>query len=333
MAAFVFLAALITATFVVTGRKDIAPAPPGRVAGHWSAQSSGITATLLDVDFVDSRNGWAVGEGGVVLHTSDGGETWERQESGTELSLLRVTFVSPREGWAVGKFGVIIHTSDGGLTWELQGADAALDLHLVGVSFADERTGWAATEMGSTVLATTDGGETWSRKPFGSASARSDMVFIDALRGWVALSQDGVLHTRDGGVTWEYQSGVRAGMNGMFFLDENNGWIAGWRGKDPGPRFTRFLSDGMVARTADGGKTWARHDSGTGQVLWDVAFVDAREGWAVGAFGTILYSEDGGITWTPQPGGTREMLRGVSFPDKNNGWAVGNNGTILKLSR
>jgi photosystem II stability/assembly factor-like uncharacterized protein len=333
VAAFVFLAALIIATFVVTGRQDTAPVSSGRVVGRWSAQSSGVAADLLDVTFVDARNGWAVGEGGAVLHTSNGGETWERQGSGTELTLVRVTFVTPQDGWAVGRFGVIIHTSDGGATWERQGADAALDLHLAGVSFADERTGWVATESGSAILATTDGGKTWSRKPFGSASARSDMVFIDALRGWVALSEDGVLHTLDGGDTWEYQHSVRASMNGLFFLNENDGWIAGWRGKDPGPRFVRFLSDGMVARTTDGGRTWARHESGTGKALWDVAFVDAREGWAVGAFGAILYSDDGGLTWTPQPSGTEETLRGVAFPDVNNGWAVGNNGVILKFTR
>ena len=36
-------------------------------------------ATLHDVRFVDAEFGWAVGDHGVVLHTSDGGQHWHRQ--------------------------------------------------------------------------------------------------------------------------------------------------------------------------------------------------------------------------------------------------------------
>ncbi len=43
------------------------------------------TATLYGVCFVDLQQGWAVGNGGVILHTADGGKTWERQASGHEL--------------------------------------------------------------------------------------------------------------------------------------------------------------------------------------------------------------------------------------------------------
>ncbi|MBN1604662.1 MAG: hypothetical protein JW915_23840 [Chitinispirillaceae bacterium] len=31
---------------------------------------------LRDMDFTDEKTGWAVGEGGTVIHTKDGGETW-----------------------------------------------------------------------------------------------------------------------------------------------------------------------------------------------------------------------------------------------------------------
>jgi photosystem II stability/assembly factor-like uncharacterized protein len=45
------------------------------------------------VDFVDTLNGWAVGDAGTIRHTSDGGATWTGQTSGTGVPLLGVAFV------------------------------------------------------------------------------------------------------------------------------------------------------------------------------------------------------------------------------------------------
>ena len=334
-----FVAALLTATFLLTGsRQDAQPDLPTGAQGVWRAQSSNTDATLNDVVFADSNRGWAVGVGGAVLHTSDGGSTWEQQDSGTDVTLLKASFVSPEEGWAVGKLGVVIHTRDGGKTWERQAADTTLGLNLIGVSFVDAQNGWVMTERGSVILKTEDGGKTWVRQFLNNTGLRSDLAFVDARQGWAVFAGGSLLHTAEGGETWAHQAGVnevQLGTTGAFFLDENIGWISGWRGKRQGIRsgvqFLRFLTDGMVARTTDGGATWTRHDSDTGHTLMDVAFVDTLRGWAVGAFGTIVSSSDGGITWTPWPSGTEAGLKAVAFADGNNGWAVGEDGTILKF--
>jgi hypothetical protein len=39
----------------------------------WHIQDSGISARLYSVHFVDTTNGWAAGDGGVMLYTIDGG--------------------------------------------------------------------------------------------------------------------------------------------------------------------------------------------------------------------------------------------------------------------
>jgi photosystem II stability/assembly factor-like uncharacterized protein len=89
----------------------------------------------------------------------------------------------------------------------------------------------------------------------------------------------------------------------------------------------------MVAYTTDGGETWTRVDADSGKFLWDVVFVDAQEGWAVGSFGQTMHSTDGGRTWSPEPPVTGSTLRAVIFSDPNTAWAVGESGTILKLFR
>jgi len=63
--------------------------------------------------------------------------------------------------------------------------------------------------------------------------------------------------------------------------------------------------------------------------LYGTSFVDARTGWAVGAFGTIAHTTDAGASWRRQPSGTLEHLYAVHFVDARTGWAVGRAGTVL----
>src|SRR5262249_15247489 len=83
-------------------------------------------APLLAITFLNQREGWAVGDDGVILQTIDGGRTWESQDSGTRASLRAVQFLTPFTGWVAGReelpngggsSGVLLFTSDGGLKW------------------------------------------------------------------------------------------------------------------------------------------------------------------------------------------------------------------------
>src|SRR5437660_8132005 len=88
----------------------------------WGLVGGVAVALVLSVappasaDFI----GWAVGDGGTILHTSNGGSTWSPQTSGSNSSLLGVAFPDATNGWAVGSPGTILHTSDGGSTWSPQ---------------------------------------------------------------------------------------------------------------------------------------------------------------------------------------------------------------------
>jgi hypothetical protein len=83
-------------------------------------------ASLNDVVFVDGQDGWAVGNWGAVLHTTDAGRTWQMQESGTDATLEAVYFLNRQAGYAVGGrawpeggggSGIVIATDDGGEHW------------------------------------------------------------------------------------------------------------------------------------------------------------------------------------------------------------------------
>ena len=113
-------------------------------------------------------NGWAVGFGGTIVHTSDGGATWAPQTSGTDNALFSVEFTDALNGWAVGDLGTIVHTSDGGATWVTQpNPVSGTMIALFSVEFTDASNGWAVGDNG-TIVHTSDGGATWSGQDSGT---------------------------------------------------------------------------------------------------------------------------------------------------------------------
>jgi photosystem II stability/assembly factor-like uncharacterized protein len=63
--------------------------------------------------------------------------------------------------------------------------------------------------------------------------------------------------------------------------------------------------------------------------LYDTRFIDANDGWTVGAFGAVYRTLDGGTHWEQQRTPTTQHLFGVSFTDAKNGWAAGRGGEII----
>jgi len=85
----------------------------------------------------------------------------------------------------------------------------------------------------------------------------------------------------------------------------------------------------LVAASADGGATWrTRHVAAAGdpftEVLFGIAFADARHGWAVGKGGVILATADGGAAWPVQHAAEAGTdLLDVATTDAHHAWAVG----------
>ena len=170
-------------------------------------QTSGIETPLQEVFFdADSGAGWAVGNEGVILHTTDKGETWEKQDSGETGTLYSVFFVDANEGWVAGDGGRILHTEDGGASWDLQNSGVTGALR--GLFFANDSQGWAAGEAG-VIIGTKDGGAAWNPQNTGSnqnleaidfAPPKAGEIVID--KGWAVGVNGTILHTSNAGGRW-----------------------------------------------------------------------------------------------------------------------------------
>jgi photosystem II stability/assembly factor-like uncharacterized protein len=90
---------------------------------------------------------------------------------------------------------------------------------------------------------------------------------------------------------------------------------------------------GHVVRSCDGGSSWrqAAHVP-TRRTLTAVAFVGARQGWAVGHDALVLHTRDGGERWEIQHWAPEEEvpLLSVWFEDERHGIAVGGFGLLVE---
>lgn len=116
----------------------------------WRQAASPVSVTLTAVRFADARAGIAVGHGGTVLATADGGERWtvrmdgrraaqrvlEAARAGTDAAALRNAERLVADGpdkpffdvlmdgaslVVVGAYGLILASNDGGASWESWG--------------------------------------------------------------------------------------------------------------------------------------------------------------------------------------------------------------------
>ena len=129
---------------------------------------------ILDLYFVSTTEGWAVGGSGTILHTKDGGSRWESHRDLSDKHLWGVYFVDPQHGWIVGEEGEVLHTRDGGGRWVRQRSN--VEQPLFAVHFANPTHGWIVGTNGL-ILHTTDGGKVWHRQKTPVNQSLRDIAF------------------------------------------------------------------------------------------------------------------------------------------------------------
>jgi len=258
---------------------------------------------LIDAHFVSDLEGWAVGTGGLIMHTKDGCETWEIQHSSPNESLWSIYFIDGHEGWAVG-WGKIYHTTNAGETWEMQVSPGATG-DFMDVYFLDSENGWIVGTY-QIVLRTTDGGQTWVKtsNTLPGKICFSSIRFTDELHGCLVggplPGMGGIVKiTDDGGETWiETTPTDNEFYEKIFFKESGEGWICG--------------EDGALEKTMDGGLTWENMSFGYNQNQ-DIHFWDENKGIVFGFVGVNL-TFDGGQSWdsTVYIGEDYPIIRGTT---------------------
>lgn len=296
--------------------------------GAWVRQTSGTTRNLYDVWFKrpPSGRGWAVGDSGTIVSTTNMGTNWIPQTSNTRERLWGVAwdlkYIGTKE-WATAVGGdqypgVAVHTTNGGNTWTLMNLPHYAPW---AISYGDSLNGWAVGHT-RTVYMTSDGGQNWAIQDSGGwRSAWYGVWFVNDRIGWTCgLTGLGgnIFKTTDGGVNWAAQY-TASTLYGICFRDSLLGCAVG--------------DFGRILRTTNGGASWDSVSTGSTETLYGV-FLSyyGSLGYAVGANGRILATSDAGASWVAQVSGVTNTLRGVwCWLDLPGYWgfAVGDSGTIL----
>lgn len=349
----------------------------------WQVQKAGdFDDQVRDLHFLDQRHGYAVGTDfssvPPVWRTLDGGATW---------SSIRMTETNPLtvEGlWAVAVAGnSVLAVGDRDLQaqsthpWDSCGTLATCGsdceclfiqsyIHphymFLGVFFVDQTHGWVAgsrtfsvSSWGQVILATQDGGKTWTTQyehapPADSLFSyhRLDRIyFADASNGWAVGSSEtywngtawehhgAILHTSDGGQHWteqgmELYASWDLEFFGVQFLNGQEAWaIADWR-----PSSSENI---WLVHTTNGGSMWSWVDTGLQEAPLGIGYAtpeggvtarDPQHVWAVGGRPEAVYTTDGGAHWTKGQFSCGDSICAprsfaVAFTDGQNGWLAG----------
>ncbi len=280
-------------------------------------------AGIHDIYFKDANNGYSVYGTNTyfmgIMVTTDGGANWINKYSHSEqFDLFSVFVTMGGKGWAVGANGQIFKTEDNGTTWSQQLSGGTINPsfeNLYKVQFVSDSVGWAVGQRGdylagqSLILKTTNSGKVWKTQYCASGDPLKSVYFLDHNIGWAD-----VFKTTNGGENWSLNSSNIYNISSIFFIDQDTGWATGSE-YSPG-----------VFKSTDGGQTWIEKSSSNCSSLY---FTNINNGWAVGAYGTILKSTDKGETWVTKTSGTTTYLNSVKFYNLNLGMCVGNMGIVL----
>jgi photosystem II stability/assembly factor-like uncharacterized protein len=283
----------------------------------WVQQTSGITQHLNSIFFTSIDTGWAVGNNGNVIKTTNGGSNWNLQATLNDRLLRTVNFINSSTGFTSGMLSNIYKTTNAGLNWI--GTYSGFD-DIFEIFFCNSTVGYAiARTYTEKIIKTINGGNNWIIS-LGIDTGNfylNSLYFIDQNTGWVAGTL--LLKTTNAGINWFSQpTGGGYGWSDVFFTSSNTGYITG--------------IGGSVMKTTNGGNTWNPQLSGTPNSLISIYFFNSNTGWMVGWQGTIIKTTNGGDSWMTQYSGVNTRLSCIQFVSSTTGYISADSGKIFKTT-
>src|SRR5882672_5856859 len=325
-------------------------------AQWWEVQTSGLDTNLRGVSAANAPDTkgarmpmvWASGSNGVILRSTDLGNTWKRLHvsGGDALDFRGIVAFNAATAYVMssgeGEKSRIYKTTDGGETWTLQYAGNRKEIFLDSIACLSETHCFALSDPldGKFLLLTTTDGEHWNPLPSGDmpAALPGEGAFA-ASNTCLLLSREEiffgtggpaarVFHSVNSGHTWTVSETPIAHGNassGIFSIAQRNGKeivVVGGDYQNP------VRASAVAAYSLDGGKTWQLSEQQPGGYRSAVACLDHALCVALGPNGEdVSISKVSAAGWKS----TDSLnLNAVAILDMKNGWAVGPNGTIAR---
>lgn len=161
----------------------------------------------------------------------------------------------------------------------------------------------------------------WSPRDSKTIEMLTSVSFIDDKHGWAAGHGGIIVHTEDGGESWEVQRESSPRNLPLFdiqFVSKNIGYASG--------------AYDTLLKSVDGGESWNSIPTGTGTdaIYNGLFFRDAENGFLLGEFGSLLKTSDGGESWKQMDiGGYQGSFFGITFLSRQKALAYGISGKLI----
>ncbi|MBI5476918.1 MAG: hypothetical protein HY964_09315 [Ignavibacteriales bacterium] len=189
--------------------------------------------------------GYMVGDSGLILRTSNRGNTWAQyQTTRLPYNLRAINFKVFILAWAVGDSGTILKSTVQ-RRWDSKPPPEAFPkANFRACTFIND-TGWVVGENGAIAFTKTGGNIFVDQEVpvdvahinfndvfFGSALGISpDLDKYDLQEGWIVGDQGTILHTTDYGTTWtQIPTSIQEDLKYIHFTNRNEGWAIGANG-------------------------------------------------------------------------------------------------------
>lgn len=286
---------------------------------NWVEKSTGTTTPLNSLHLRrTSQIAYAAGNNGVVVRTTNEGESWSPVNGiPTSNRLNSVFFTSDNTGYVAGVGGVISKTVSSGVTWTPQTSQTTNNIN--SIYFLNDNRGFYVANGGQ-LRTTSNGGTNWQTTNLSPSSNNLTSITFPSNNIGYAVGFNGtILKTTNGGTSWSLLSNTFThDISGVTFFDDTTGLICSYNGR--------------VLRTTNGGSSWINEQRLTTDSLFAITYsVDRSRAYICGNSGSLYVTTNGGENWSYQTS-IINNYRAVAFSKLNTGILVGNGGKSLKTT-
>jgi photosystem II stability/assembly factor-like uncharacterized protein len=195
------------------------------------------------------------------------------------------------------------------------------------IQFVNKNTGYVCGSN-STIVKTTDGGQTWFDISVALSSQKNLMgiAMLNESTGYIAGWAETIIKTTNGGINWiilKDANYLNGSFNDISFINVNTGWVCGTLGN--------------IQKTTDGGLTWDSITVWNGYPMFrNIQFFDQNKGYACSDGAVYTWkSTDGGFNWFKQylQDSAISSWANMYMMNKDTGWVVGETNNNNRLYR
>lgn len=291
----------------------------------WQIMPTPTTYILYDISFPGNQSqvGYAVGSSltyngtGVILKTTNGGDTWAQINTGSLPGLEACYFFDVNTGYIGGWQNYFAKTTDGGLNWTTSTISPNI-WYIQEIDFYDNLNGMVCC-AGAENYRTSDGGLSWSQVTSLTIGVE-DLDYASSSVLYAVGGDEKIAKSTDGGANWSviFTGIFQSPFMGVDFYNPNYGVVGG--------------EDGKVMTTTDGGTTWFDTVAGPYSHLFHAVHVfNTDSTYVAGTPEGIFKTTDGGSAWiSDYPGGNSFALYKIAVTPDNTIFICGSQGKILR---